>query len=368
VDTQGTTIAILGGGQLGQMLGQAGAALGLRFRFLDPADAPPAATVGPCIRAALDDPGAVDALIADADVVTYEWEGVPADAVARIGDRLRPNVTALGVSQDRLVEKRRFAALDIATAPFVAVDTLDDLHAALATLGTPAILKTRTGGYDGKGQVVMTEPDDAATAWQAIAGAPAILEGFVTFARELSIIAARDHNGAIACFPLVENAHDRGILRTSIAPAPDVTDAQRHEAESFATRLLDNLGYVGVLTLELFDTPAGLVANEFAPRVHNSGHWTIEGAATSQFEQHLRAIANLPLGDPAAVGVSAMCNCIGALPDPSAIAAIPDAHLHTYGKSLRTGRKVGHVTITAPDRAALAERLAAVQAVLPADG
>ena len=370
MDTQAQTIAILGGGQLGRMLALAGLPLGLAFRFLDPAADPPAGAVGPCVRGALDDEAALAAVLDGADVATYEWEGVPASTGAWVAARLplHPGVDALTTSQDRLVEKQRFAALDIPTAPFVAVDTLADLEAGLAKLGTPCILKTRTGGYDGKGQIRIDDAQTAPDAWEALAGRPAILEGLVAFTRELSVIAARGLDGDTAVFPVVENTHDRGILRTTIAPAPDLGEAHAADATAFAERLLDDLAYVGVLTVELFETADGLVANEFAPRVHNSGHWTIEGSATSQFEQHLRAITGRPLGATEARGVSAMVNCIGALPDPNLILAVPGAHLHTYGKAPRTGRKVGHVTVTAPDRATLTARLDAVRAVLPADG
>jgi 5-(carboxyamino)imidazole ribonucleotide synthase len=265
------------------------------------------------------------------------------------------------------------------------VDTQADLDAAIAQIGLPAVLKTRRLGYDGKGQIILREPADAATAWAALGDAPLIIEGFVPFARELSILAARDHNGETAFFPLVENHHRDGILRLSLAPAPGTTRALQAAAERIAARALAALEYVGVLAIELFQVPrardwglgAGraisqspvsspqpLLVNEMAPRVHNSGHWTIEGAETSQFEQHLRAVLGLPLGTTTARGFSAMVNLIGALPDPAAVLAIPGAHLHLYGKQPRAGRKVGHVTIRADARGELEERLARVQSLI----
>lgn len=365
-----TTIAVLGGGQLGRMLGLAGIPLGIRFRFLDPTPDPPAAAVGECVVGALDDPAAIDAVITGADVVTYEWEGVPATVAQRIATRIPvfPSPLALERAQDRLAEKELFASLGIPTAPHARIDTRDDLASAVQTLGVPALLKTRTGGYDGKGQARITTPDEVDAAWDAIGGAPAILEGWVTFAFECSVIAARSRTGEIAVYTIPENTHDAGILRTSIAPAPRLSAEHAAQGDTFVRALLDALDYVGVIALECFATDAGLIANEFAPRVHNSGHWTIEGAQTSQFEQHVRAVCGLPLGDPSARGMSAMLNCIGALPDDEEVLAIPGAHLHHYGKAPRRGRKVGHVTVTADEYRELETRIRAVQAILPADG
>lgn len=364
------TIAILGGGQLGLLLGEAAKDLGDRVRFLDPAPDPPAAAIGQCLRAPFDDHRALDALLTDVDVVTYEWEGVPASVADYVTDHrpLAPNAHALGVAQDRVLEKQQFDALGIPTARWMPVASRDDLDHAIATIGTPAILKTRTGGYDGKGQARITAPEDAAQAWDTIDAQPAILEALVPFIRECSVIAARAHDGTIATYPIGENTHRDGILRVTRVPAPGLEPERFAYAVQMITELLTALDYVGVLALECFETADGLLANEFAPRVHNSGHWTIEGAATSQFAQHLRAITGRSLGSTAITEPSAMVNCIGRLPDANAIAAIPGAHLHAYGKAPRRGRKLGHVTVTAPDAATRDARLAAVLAVVDDDG
>ena len=313
--------------------------------------------------------------------MTYEFENVPVAAARFLAERVPvyPPPAALEAAQDRLVEKSFFQNLGVATPPFAPVDSQADLDAAIAQIGLPAVLKTRRLGYDGKGQIILHEPADAATAWAALGGAPLILEGFVPFERELSILAARGRTGETAFFPLVENHHRDGILRLSLAPAPGITPALQSAAEQIASRALAALDYVGVLAIELFEVTgdeiqvtsgqepvdsvtrslshSSLVVNEMAPRVHNSGHWTIEGAETSQFEQHLRAVLGLPLGTTAARGFSAMVNLIGALPDPAAMLAIPGAHLHLYGKQPRAGRKLGHVTLRADERGELEERL-----------
>ena len=305
--------------------------------------------------------------------MTYEFENVPVAAARFLAERVPvyPPPAALEAAQDRLVEKTFFQKLGVATPPFAPVDSQADLDAAIAQIGLPAVLKTRRLGYDGKGQIILREPADAATAWAALGDAPLILEGWVPFERELSILAARGRNGETAFFPLVENHHRDGILRLSLAPAPGITPALQSAAEQIASRALAALDYVGVLAIELFQVTRGLeiggrgwtgasspvprpsslvtVVNEMAPRVHNSGHWTIEGAETSQFEQHLRAVLGLPLGATAARGFSAMVNLIGALPDPAAVLAIPGAHLHLYGKQPRAGRKLGHITLRADD-------------------
>jgi len=305
---------------------------------------------------------------------------VPVAAARLLSERVPvyPPPAALEAAQDRLVEKTFFQNLGIATPPFAPVDSQADLDAATAQIGLPAVLKTRRLGYDGKGQIILREPADAATAWATLGDAPLILEGWVPFERELSILAARDCNGETAFFPLIENHHRDGILRLSLAPAPGITPALQSAAEQIAARALAALDYVGVLAIELFQVTSGrnssdsslvtrhssLVVNEMAPRVHNSGHWTIEGAETSQFEQHLRAVLGLPLGATAARGYSAMVNLIGALPEPAAILAIPGAHLHLYGKQPRAGRKVGHITLRADERGELEQRLAQVQSLI----
>ncbi len=352
---------MLGGGQLGRMLGVAGIPLGLEFRFLDPVAEAPARALGHLVVGDLGDSDALAEVAEGADVTTYEWEGVPA-AGARFlearGAVVLPPPGALEAAQDRLAEKELFGRLRIATAASAPVDGRDDLERALIDLGSPAVLKTRRGGYDGKGQRVLTGPADLDDAWAELAGGPLLLEQHIPFDRELSILAVRGRDGATASWPVVENQHRDGILRMTRAPAPGLGPALQAVAERYATRVLDELDYVGVLAIELFQRGEELLANELAPRVHNSGHWTIEGALTSQFENHLRAILGWPLGATEAIGVSAMVNCIGALPDPHAVLAVPGAHLHDYAKSPRSGRKVGHVTVTGGDAAELDRRLA----------
>jgi len=313
-------VGVIGGGQLARMLALAGLPLGLSFRFLDPAPDAPAAALGELIVGAYDDHAALDRLAAGAEVVTYEFENVPVDAARRVG--ALPAAAALEASQDRLVEKQLFRRLGIPTAP------IDD-----EVLTFPALLKTRRLGYDGKGQrLVETRPGPAPGH---------VLEGLVPFDRELSLIAVRGGGGETRFYPLAENVHEGGILRTTRAPAAAAPQAQ---AEEYATRLLDELGYVGVLALELFDVGGDLVANELAPRVHNTGHWTIEGAETSQFENHLRAILGLPLGNTAARGAATMLNLIGSVPALDGLLRA-GAHVHLYDKAPRPGRKLGHITL-----------------------
>ena len=363
-------LAILGGGQLGQMLALAAVPLGVRVRSLDPVAGAPADAVSALTVGALDDLDALRTTVEGADVVTYEWEGVPAGplrTLAADGCVVRPSVDALEVSQDRVEEKTTFRSLGIPVADFAPVADPTELVAAVAEVGTPAILKTRRGGYDGKGQARVDEPGDAPDAFAELAGGGAlVLERRIAFDRELSIIAVRGTDGSVRTWPLVENEHRDGILRTSDAPAVVDPDLQA-TADAQVRAVLEHFDYVGVLTLELFQVGDRLLANEMAPRVHNSGHWTIEGSTTSQFENHVRAVLGWPLGPTDAPTPSVMINCIGALPDPVAILAIPGAHLHRYGKSIRPGRKVGHVTVTAPDATEAARRVAAVRAVLPPD-
>jgi 5-(carboxyamino)imidazole ribonucleotide synthase len=360
-------VAVLGGGQLGRMLGLAAIPLGVRCRFLDPTAGAPAEAVGPLVVGPLGDRDALAKVTTQADVVTYEWEGVPADAVRALGDRVvvRPGWRALAVAQDRLEEKTAFRSLGIAVPEFAPVDDLADLDAALETIGTPAILKTRRGGYDGKGQVVLRERTDRDDAFAQLGGVPLILEAMVPFDRELSVIAARGLDGTVRAFPLAENRHRDGILRVSRVRRPGMADPLQTAARDLAQRLLDDLDYVGVLTVELFEVDGALLANEIAPRVHNSGHWTIEGAETSQFEQHLRAVLGWPLGSPAARGHAAMLNAIGELPPRDAVLAVPGARFHDYGKSPRPGRKVGHVTVVADTADELDTRLAQLLAIAP---
>ena len=363
---EATTVAVLGGGQLGRMLGLAGVAQGLTFRFLDPSPEAPAAAVGTLVTGALDSPAALDEVIRGAGVVTYEWEGVPADAARHVArtHRVAPGIRALEVSQDRAAEKSLFRILSIPTAAVANVDDRAGLDAAIAAVGLPAVLKTRRGGYDGKGQCVLRSPADVESAWTELGGVALILESLIAFRRELSIVAVRSDDGTTRCWPVVQNEHRNGILHITRAPAPQWSPELQAAAESHAIAVGDALDFVGVLCVELFETDDALLANELAPRVHNSGHWTIEGARTSQFENHLRAILGLPLGSTDAIGVSAMVNCIATMPDPARVLAIEGAHLHDYGKAPRPGRKLGHVTLTAADEASLAPRLAALLAII----
>jgi 5-(carboxyamino)imidazole ribonucleotide synthase len=337
-------IGILGAGQLARMLALAGYPLGLEFVFLDPSPDACANPLGEALVGAYDDEILLAQLAAKSDVVTYEFENVPAHVAKFLSDRTRvyPPPKALQVSQDRLVEKTFFRDLGIQTPDFAVVDSLQDLQNAAATLGYPCILKTRRLGYDGKGQALLKSQADLAAAWETVQAYPCIVEAFVPFRREVSIIAARRVSGEVLYYPLSENTHKGGILRVAECRENDPLQAQ---AEDYVSRLMNALDYVGVIALELFDVDGKLLANEFAPRVHNSGHWTIEGAQTSQFENHLRAILDLPLGSTAAVGKAAMVNFIGGLPETEEVLAIANAHLHLYGKSPRRGRKVAHVTV-----------------------
>jgi 5-(carboxyamino)imidazole ribonucleotide synthase len=357
-------IGVLGAGQLGRMLALAGIPLGYEFVFVDPTPNAPAAVVGEQITCGYTDPIGQAALAA-CQVVTYEFESVPVEAVAALATKVPvfPPPFALSVAQDRLAEKSCFRKLGIGTAPFEAVNDVEELTRAVATLSLPAVLKTRRLGYDGKGQFVLKRVEDIELAWTTIGQAPAILEGFVNFERELSLIAVRGRDGETAFYPLVENHHRLGILRKTLAPAPALTMDLQAAAEAYAGRVLEHLNYVGVLALEFFETRGTLLINEIAPRVHNSGHYSIEGARTSQFENHLRAILGLPLGDPSAQSFSCMLNLVGTLPEREAVLAVEDAHLHLYGKSPRPGRKVGHLTVRAKTEERLAELVAELEAI-----
>jgi len=358
-------VGVLGAGQLGRMLALAGHNLGLRFLFVDPAPDPPAACLGEHLKLDYASPAAI-ARLSHCDVVTYEFENVPVAPVEQLAGltKVFPPVEALAIAQDRLYEKTCFRDLGIPTPPFFNVESEADFQAALAAVGYPAVLKTRRLGYDGRGQAVLRNDAEAARAYAELGSAPLLLEGFVPFERELSLIGARGRDGSTRFYPLVENHHEGGILRLTLAPAPDIGPDRQRAAESYMTALFDRTGYVGVLALELFQASGRLVANEIAPRVHNSGHHTIEAAHTSQFEQHLRAILGLPLGSSELPGPSAMLNAIGRLPDAAGVLAVPDTHLHAYGKAARSGRKVGHVTVRAPDWATLAERLSILKPMI----
>jgi len=343
----GATIGILGGGQLGRMLSVAAARLGYKTCIFEPAgDCPASHVANYHFKAAYEDEDALRAFAAAADVITFEFENIPAAALDLLGGLapVRPGRRALKVSQDRLVEKAALADMGLATAPFAAVDDAEDLAEALAEIGTPGILKTRRFGYDGKGQARVDGPGDAQTALDAMDGAPAIYEGFVAFSREVSMIAARGLSGEVACFDPGENLHEGGILRRTTVPAR-LSAAQRADAALLAGRILNALDYVGVMGVELFVTEGALIVNEIAPRVHNSGHWTQAGCAVDQFEQHIRAVAGLPLGDGGRHADVEMENLIGddidRLPE---LLREPRASLHLYGKAeARAGRKMGHV-------------------------
>ncbi len=359
-------IGVLGAGQLGRMLALAGYPLGLRFRFLDPAPDAPAGQLASQIVGRFDDPACLERLLPGLDVVTYEFENVPVPLAQTLERRVPvyPPPAALAASQDRLSEKTLFQRLGLATAAFRAVDSLAQLRQALADIGCPALLKTRRGGYDGKGQVLIERPESAGAAWQVLGRTPLLLESVVPFQRELSQLAVRGRDGALAFYPLVQNSHEQGILRQSLAPAPDVSPALQAEAVAMISRVLRELDYVGVLAIELFQRGDQLIANEMAPRVHNSGHWTIEGAQTSQFENHLRAILGWPLGPTELLAPCAMLNLIGTMPDPAALLALPETHLHLYGKEPRPGRKLGHVTLRGHSQTELADRLTCLRAIL----
>lgn len=363
----GARVGVLGAGQLGRMLGLSARALGFEPTFLDPNPDSPAAAVGQLLVGDYSDTGSLEQLAA-ADVVTFEFENVPVAAVKALEARCRvaPGSRALEVAQDRWHEKTCFRSLGIETPPFEAVETWAELGQALARVGLPAVLKTRRFGYDGKGQAVVRDEAEAKAAFEQLGGVPLILEGFVRFERELSIVAVRGLTGEVVCYPLVQNHHSSGILRKTIAPAPNVDEQLQRRARQHIEKLLAHLDYVGVLALELFQVGNELLANEIAPRVHNTGHWTIEGARTSQFENHLRAILGLPLGATDALSPCAMLNLIGDAVDARAVLGVPDAHLHWYGKAPRPGRKVGHVTVRASDSETLAVRVAELEAIISA--
>ncbi|MBD8899258.1 5-(carboxyamino)imidazole ribonucleotide synthase [Rhodanobacter sp. DHG33] len=358
-------LGILGGGQLARMLALAAAPLGVNSLVVDSADDACAGQVAPLLKADWTDYAALEDFARRVDVVTFDFENVPAETAQWLAERVAvfPNPRALAVAQDRLAEKTLFRDCGLHTPEFMAVDDRAGLDRALAAVGAPAILKTRRLGYDGKGQFRLKSLADADAAWSALGAQAAkhglILEAFVPFQRELSVLAVRGRDGDFRTWPLTRNWHVDGVLSMSLAPAPDI-DALQPRATALARTLAERLDYVGVFALELFVKDGELLGNEMAPRVHNSGHWTIEGAHTSQFENHVRAVLGLPLGDTGARARSAMFNWIGELPDPAPVLRGVDAHWHDYGKSARAGRKVGHATVCAPDPAQLAQRLEAL--------
>jgi 5-(carboxyamino)imidazole ribonucleotide synthase len=358
------TIGILGGGQLGYMLALAGYPLGLHFRFLDPSPEAPVGRIAQRVTADYTDEAALEKFSSGLELVTYEFENVPVEAARFLAERVPvyPPPAALEAAQDRLAEKSLFRTLGVATTEFAPVSNPAEFDGAVKAIGLPAVLKTSRMGYDGKGQWILRTAEDVAKAKSELPGVQLILERFVPFTRELSVLAVRSRTGESAIYPLVENHHRSGILRLSLAPAPRLEPDIQRSAERAAQRVLESLKYVGVLAIEFFEHQGELLANEMAPRVHNSGHWTIEGAVTSQFENHLRAVLGLPLGSTGPAGHCAMLNLIGDLPESAEVLAVPDAHLHLYGKSPRPGRKLGHVTL----RAASPERLALRLSELPA--
>ena len=342
-------IGVLGAGQLALMLAEAGKRLGVEVICAGrPGDC--AERVAPVLAVELDNAAMVRAFAERVDVVTIESENIDAEVLR--GLKLFPNAKAVGIAQDRLVEKTFFESCGIAVAPFAAVNGMEELRAAMSKTGLPGILKTRRMGYDGKGQARIYIPEDAMAAWEAVGAVPSILEGMVEFEREVSLLAARDAAGKIVFWPLIENRHRDGILRRSDAPYVDAK--LQALAESYLRKIMEALEYVGVLAVEFFVEGERLIANEMAPRVHNSGHWTIEGAKTSQFENHLRAITQMGLG-PTNSQPMVMLNCIGWMPEESETAKFAGLFRHDYGKAARPGRKVGHLTFSASETAAIAE-------------
>jgi 5-(carboxyamino)imidazole ribonucleotide synthase len=358
-------IGVIGGGQLGRMLALAGTPLGMRFAFLDPAPDACAQALGDHLQADYSDREHLQALAEDVDLVTFEFESVPAETVAFLSQfvPVYPSAEALRIARDRWFEKSMFKDLGIPTPEFADIQSQSDLDAAVARIGLPAVMKTRTLGYDGKGQKVLREASDVKDAFAQLGSVPCILEGFVPFTGEVSLIAVRGRTGEIRFYPLVHNTHAGGVLQLSIASTEHPLQGL---AEDYVSRVLEKLDYVGVLAFEFFEVDGGLKANEIAPRVHNSGHWTIEGAECSQFENHLRAIAGLPLGSTAKVAESAMVNFIGEVPASDQIVALEGCHLHHYGKAFKPGRKVGHATLRCSDRASLEGLIDKVNALRPA--
>ncbi len=354
-------IGIVGAGQLGRMMALSGIPLGLQFTLYDQSDDVPGAAVAPVVTGRFDDLRRLRRFAQGVDVVTFDWENVPVESARAIAERVPvwPPPRALEVSQDRWSEKSLFRRLGIPHAPTVRVDTRDDLDRAVAALGTPGILKTRRLGYDGKGQVLLQRPADARRAWKTLEGKALVYERFVPFTREVSLIGARSRAGQVAFYPLAQNRHERGILAETRAPFRDA--GLQRAAERHHRRLMQALGYVGVLCVEYFVLRGRLVANEMAPRVHNSGHWTIEGAETSQFENHVRAVAGLPLGSTRTRGHAVMFNLIGRMPRTHPLLGLPGVHLHDYGKTARPGRKLGHLTRICASRAELARAARALR-------
>jgi 5-(carboxyamino)imidazole ribonucleotide synthase len=341
-------IGVLGAGQLGKMLALAGMPLGFEFVLVDQDADACGASLGQFRNHSFEDQALMQEFASMVDVVTIESENVPVDALENLAATVPvfPGPGAIAIAQDRLLEKQLFQQLDIPTPDFTEINGSQDLERAFARRNEPVLVKSRRFGYDGKGQEMLDDPSRADQVWQNIGAVPMIAEQYMTFQREVSVIAARRHNGDTRFYPLTQNEHRKGILFHSTCLA---ADSLQEQAQDYIRRLLDAMEYTGVLALELFDCNGQLYANEMAPRVHNSGHWTIEGAITSQFENHLRAILDMPLGDTTMRGASQMLNIVGTMPDKEAILALSGAHLHDYGKSARPGRKLGHVTVSGVD-------------------
>lgn len=339
-------IGVFGGGQLAQMLALAGIPLGLRFVFFDPTPDCCAATLGQHMHADFDDWQQLKLFAKSVDLVTFEFENIPLSAIEFVSKytRVYPEINTLNVKQDRLLEKQLFQRLGIATPKFIDIQSKNDIHDAAETLGFPFVIKTRFGGYDGKGQWVLKSEEQIAYTWSQIDGLPCIAEQWINFSREVSIIAVQNRNNERVFYDLAENGHDRGILHTTVNRPSDPIAL---EAQKIICKLLEELNYCGAIALELFECNGQLIANEFAPRVHNSGHWTIEGAATSQFENHLRAILNLPLGSTQHKGQYVMLNFISKIPELPHALSVPNSHFHNYTKQAKPGRKLGHLTVCA---------------------
>ncbi|HET7634018.1 MAG TPA: 5-(carboxyamino)imidazole ribonucleotide synthase [Burkholderiales bacterium] len=356
-NTFAKTIGIVGAGQLGRMMALAGYPLGLKFVFLDNSKDAPGGQIGDIVLGEFTDADKISQLASKVDVLTYDVENVPVAALGKIPPQkpFLPPPNALAAGQDRLSEKTLFRELKIPTPKFRAVESMAELEEAIQAIGYPAVLKTRRLGYDGRGQRFIRSPAELGSAFNALVGVPLILEEFIAFEREVSIIGVRNLQGDTAFYPLAENRHRDGILRLSVAPYPD--RKLQSQAQTYARRIMQHFDYAGVLTIEFFVRKGKLIANETAPRVHNSGHWTIEGAVTSQFENHLRGILGLPLGDTSPVGYSAMVNFIGEMPPLADVIRIPGAHYHDYGKEARPNRKVGHATLVCKTKSELMKRL-----------
>jgi 5-(carboxyamino)imidazole ribonucleotide synthase len=359
------TIGIFGGGQLGRMMAQAALPLNIQCTFFEADTDCPSAALGSVISSRTEQ--GLHQFIQSADVFSLEFENTPLADVDLLtqSKMIHPPRQALATAQNRLMEKALFDQLQIPVAPYQAVDSLESLQQAVAELGLPLVLKTATGGYDGKGQFVLRSEEQIEQAWAELGPAKSLIaESFVTFSREVSIIAVRGQDGEVKTWPLAENHHHNGILSHSIVPAPNSADLQP-VAQDYITRLLNHLNYVGVLTLELFVTEQGLFANEMAPRVHNSGHWSIEGSVCSQFENHIRAVAGLPLGSTEVVRPTVMINIIGQYPKSEQVLALNGAHLHLYNKTERAGRKIGHITLMPNDSSQLTSLCRQLAKILP---